>query len=49
MCKILLKITKNNKSINREIICPYSDKDKIKEWLREFYPVTCSFYRIEEI
>lgn len=33
----------------RKIVCPYSDKNEIKEWLREFYPVPCRFYRENEI
>lgn len=35
--------------IRREIICPYSDKNEIKEWLRKFYPVGCKFTRKEDI
>lgn len=35
--------------IIREIICPYSDKNAIKEWLRTFYPESCRFYREQEV
>lgn len=35
--------------ITREVICPYSDKNAIKEWLRVFYPVGCRFYREQEV
>lgn len=34
--------------IRREIICPYSDKNAIKEWLRQFYPIGCKFIRESE-
>lgn len=27
----------------------YSNKNAIREWLREFYPESCKFFRIEEI
>lgn len=35
--------------VTRKVICPYSDKNAIKEWLRKFYPVTCRFYREQEV
>lgn len=35
--------------IIREVVCPYSDKNAIKEWLRIFYPVGCRFYREQEM
>ena len=35
--------------VRREVICPYSDKNSIKEWLRKFYPVSCRFRRLKEI
>lgn len=47
MQKLRLKLCGTN--FTREIICPYSNKNAIREWLREFYPESCKFFRIEEI
>lgn len=46
MNKIILFL---GNGITREIICPYSDKNEIREWLREFYPVSGRFYRESEV
>lgn len=46
MNKIILFL---GNGVTREIICPYSDKNEIKEWLRKFYPVSCKFYRESEV
>lgn len=42
-------ITFRTPSGTREVLCPYTAKAKVIEWLREFYPFSCKYVNENEI